>query len=249
MCDVCVAELALREGGYCIPWHEARGGVDIRAVAEGPESMPMKYQLKLYGTDWPMAWEVPSAGVNLADVVVAYGLDHRWGGVPNLVKDWVLRKGEKPTLEELRVAMEKKKAGHTYYKCPPSCVTPHCKFCEGGLRSCTTCGGAEKQLTTECPGRSVPTELLDQVSAGERDFRDGKWVKWASRLSLTEEAVMDYTYLPSYMKTEDWRMYRIEYEPQKRAEGRIYLPPWVDVGHAEGVLQELVQSKKPKKRD
>ena len=49
---------------------------------------------------------------------------------------------------------------------------------------------------------------------------------------LTEEAIFDDSHLLDYMKEENWKAYRIEYDYHTGhgsiLEGRIYLPPWVD---------------------
>ena len=52
-----------------------------------------------------------------------------------------------------------------------------CFYCEGGLFSCTRCGGAESSLTTDCCGERMTLSALDSVSAGIRDYRrhDG-WI-------------------------------------------------------------------------
>lgn len=52
----------------------------------------------------------------------------------------------------------------------------HCHICDGGLFHCTTCGGAEGSLTTECPGFKMTGDQLDEVYAGRLDFRGGAWV-------------------------------------------------------------------------
>ena len=65
--------------------------------------------------------------------------------------------------------------GHTWYKC--ECDCSGCAFCDGGLASCTVCGGAEGTLTTECVGFNLPEAvLLDLVYTGPWDFWDGQWI-------------------------------------------------------------------------
>lgn len=47
-----------------------------------------------------------------------------------------------------------------------------CNLCE--LFACAVCGGAEGSLTTNCPGRRVSSEMLDQVYDGWWDYRDAR---------------------------------------------------------------------------
>jgi len=68
---------------------------------------------------------------------------------------------------------------HTFYKCKPNCLG--CQFCEGGLGYCTTCGGFEGQLTTDCAGHKLNEKILDRVWKGFYNFKDGKWVRGSRR--------------------------------------------------------------------
>jgi len=64
---------------------------------------------------------------------------------------------------------------HTLYKCPPDCNVACCNYCEGGLAYCTTCGGAEASLPTECPGVKMTDEQEEAVQAGRLDYSRGRW--------------------------------------------------------------------------
>lgn len=66
---------------------------------------------------------------------------------------------------------------HTFYTCPNPCNILHCCYCEGDLKYCTVCKGAECELPTDCPGEEIPDDLLKQIGKGEMNFRDGKWEK------------------------------------------------------------------------
>lgn len=63
---------------------------------------------------------------------------------------------------------------HVLYKCQCN-GERHCIFCDGGLASCTVCGGGEVTLATECPGRKMTPEEADAVMDGGLDFVGGKW--------------------------------------------------------------------------
>lgn len=69
---------------------------------------------------------------------------------------------------------------HTYFDCAPFYLCQlksyDCHYCDGGLKLCTVCGGAEGSLTTECPGVRMTEEQEDAVyKTGTLDFKDGKW--------------------------------------------------------------------------
>lgn len=49
-------------------------------------------------------------------------------------------------------------------------------FCDGGLFSCTRCGGFEGTLPSQCPGEKMTSEQETGVYAGRLDFREGAWV-------------------------------------------------------------------------
>jgi len=59
---------------------------------------------------------------------------------------------------------------HVLYHCGPYCEG--CFYCEGGLSSCTVCGGAEASLPTDCPGIKMTDTQQDAVQAGDLDYRD-----------------------------------------------------------------------------
>lgn len=48
-------------------------------------------------------------------------------------------------------------------------------FCDGGLASCTICGGFEGTLPTECPGRHMYEWQKSGVWKSVLDFVDGNW--------------------------------------------------------------------------
>lgn len=59
--------------------------------------------------------------------------------------------------------------GHKRYRCPDNCHG--CFICEGGLYTCTRCGGAEASLPTDCPGKQIDHDLQDDIAAGQLDYR------------------------------------------------------------------------------
>lgn len=85
--------------------------------------------------------------------------------------------------------MKYRKIEHTWYKC--TCGQPGCMFCDGGLGSCTVCGGFEGTLTTDCIGCRLQEPTLNAVWKGYIDFVDGRWrpgVRWQKgRLISWEE--------------------------------------------------------------
>jgi len=50
-----------------------------------------------------------------------------------------------------------------------------CLVCDGGLRICRVCGGAEATLTRECPGRPMTAAEQDAVQAGTLRFEENRW--------------------------------------------------------------------------
>lgn len=74
---------------------------------------------------------------------------------------------------------------HVEYKCSEhgGCKNEgHCQFCEGGLFSCTVCGGAEGSLSTHCPGVALTDQQLDDIYAGKLDYKDGRFIAAATGL-------------------------------------------------------------------
>jgi hypothetical protein len=71
-----------------------------------------------------------------------------------------------------------------------------CPICDGGLAVCAVCGLAEGALTTDCPGIPATMEQMDQVYAGDLDYRAGVWVNACSGHSPTSyrQAVGGYSY-------------------------------------------------------
>jgi hypothetical protein len=53
-------------------------------------------------------------------------------------------------------------------------------YTEGGLAHCLTCGGAEGDLTQDCPQRRTTDAERLAVAQGELDFRrsQGGWTTW-----------------------------------------------------------------------
>jgi hypothetical protein len=59
--------------------------------------------------------------------------------------------------------------GHNWARCTDrECVG--CVFCNGGLASCTVCGGGEGTLPTDCPGERMTATQQDAVYAGSLDY-------------------------------------------------------------------------------
>ena len=46
-----------------------------------------------------------------------------------------------------------------------------------GCAHCTTCGGFEGSLPSECPGEPMGTLVRQRVYAGVMDFRGGRWIQ------------------------------------------------------------------------
>lgn len=61
---------------------------------------------------------------------------------------------------------------HRYHHCRD----PNCGICNGGLKDCDVCGGAEASLPTDCPGVRMSADDADAVQAGHKDFVNGEWV-------------------------------------------------------------------------
>ena len=58
--------------------------------------------------------------------------------------------------------------GHKWYRC--KIAECHCAFCDGGLVSCTVCGGAEGSLPTDCPGYRLSEGIQGEILAGRIDY-------------------------------------------------------------------------------
>ena len=70
--------------------------------------------------------------------------------------------------------------GHHWAHCTRKDCTG-CHLCHGGLGICTTCGGMEGSLTTDCPGERVSYDDGERVYAGTLDYRRGEgWVETSS---------------------------------------------------------------------
>lgn len=103
MCDVCVAEAALKSGlrGIEISWSDAPAGARtliFRAQGAGAEFKPAKYQLAVKGDGFPESWEETK---DLASVVARYGLDKRWRSAPSAVRNWVIGVASMPSFFDL----------------------------------------------------------------------------------------------------------------------------------------------------
>lgn len=51
-----------------------------------------------------------------------------------------------------------------------------CFICNGGLFQCIVCGGAEGDLSTECPGERTSLAQRDAIMSGAIDFIKGTWI-------------------------------------------------------------------------
>jgi len=61
---------------------------------------------------------------------------------------------------------------HVLHKCDEH----GCYVCNGGLGLCTVCGGAEGEMPTDCPGRTLSEIERASIMRGDSDFRNGQWV-------------------------------------------------------------------------
>lgn len=71
-----------------------------------------------------------------------------------------------------------------------NCQKNNCMICDGGLAHCTTCGGFEGTLPTDCPGQRMTEAQAEEVYAGKVDYLadKGGWI----RLKVVEgEAIRD----------------------------------------------------------
>lgn len=58
------------------------------------------------------------------------------------------------------------------------CTRFGCIICNGGLKCCTVCSGAECCMPTDCPGHLFPYEVQMAVCHGEVDYTEVKgWHK------------------------------------------------------------------------
>lgn len=57
------------------------------------------------------------------------------------------------------------------------CDAERCFVCEGGLGLCSTCGGAEIELPTDCPGTPLTDAQRQGICDGTMDYIQGYgWV-------------------------------------------------------------------------
>jgi len=66
---------------------------------------------------------------------------------------------------------------HTPYKCPQPCERLFCQFCDGGIFSCTVCGGIEGSLTTDCSGKQITHYQMNEIYGQRLDYRVDSWVE------------------------------------------------------------------------
>ena len=100
---------------------------------------------------------------------------------------------------------------HKYYECLKPCETQYCQYCEGGLASCTVCGGGEGSLPTECPGDRMMYTLERAVHQGRVDFKDGQWRGFAGSHAKIRDrpeiiTLCGSTRFTSEMLREAWRL-------------------------------------------
>ena len=102
MCDVCVAEGALRKQGIRITWDEApKTAKAVLLFADGTAEGPARYCIHLEGVLPDPSADRREYTDDLALVCMRYGLDIRWRWVPKAVQDWVLGKRARPTMEQI----------------------------------------------------------------------------------------------------------------------------------------------------
>lgn len=65
---------------------------------------------------------------------------------------------------------------HDHTNCDHDGEVRECPICEGGLSLCLTCGAAEGELTTDCPGRKMTGGERYAAFAGGMDYVAGLWV-------------------------------------------------------------------------
>jgi len=65
---------------------------------------------------------------------------------------------------------------HLYYKC--SCNKYGCKFCDGDLKYCEICGGAERELTKHCCGYKLDEDTLNKIYIRKLNFIKGEWINY-----------------------------------------------------------------------
>lgn len=76
------------------------------------------------------------------------------------------------------MAKDLETGGHLWFKCPKGCERPGCPFCEGVLALCMTCGAAEGELLTYCPGYQLnPDAQMACYSGNVFDFHRLKLLK------------------------------------------------------------------------
>ena len=81
---------------------------------------------------------------------------------------------------------------HKWFSCGSGCSLTFCAFCQGGLRLCLVCGGAEGTLTTECCGRQMTPAEQDAVAVGgELDYCDGGWLRAARPTDAASSSIPD----------------------------------------------------------
>lgn len=71
---------------------------------------------------------------------------------------------------------------HTWHKCDEA----DCLVCNGGLKWCTVCGGAEITLPRHCPDRALTEEERALIECGELQYFNGKW--WRPNTTVLHHA-------------------------------------------------------------
>lgn len=59
------------------------------------------------------------------------------------------------------------------------CDSGDCAICDGGLKYCLVCGGAESSLPSDCPGVRMTEQQEELISTGLLNFQDGEWMRSA----------------------------------------------------------------------
>lgn len=100
-----------------------------------------------------------------------------------------LRQMEQITQEEALTldtyGIKDEKSGHIF-KHHTRCDEPACNICN--LSVCMVCGAYEGGLTTECCGRTLSMEEIDEVYEGKKDFRYGRWIEGVTTASMLRDA-------------------------------------------------------------
>lgn len=58
-----------------------------------------------------------------------------------------------------------------------TCNRATCFVCRHEKLHCQVCGGTERAITKECPGRPLTAAQREAIADGELDFEEGKWIR------------------------------------------------------------------------